>query len=80
MKPEWCPDDIWKRAQYYWRLDGCSAPTPNTYARALLTARQQGRDEGLEEAKAIASGFMDKISAEDFAAAIREKIGEHGNG
>lgn len=48
MKPEWCPDNVWNDAMACWKAMGFVNDRLNqlpVLARALLTARNQGRDE-----------------------------------
>ena len=40
-RPEDIPEDVWEAGLAAWRKDGCSAPEPNTYARAILAERER---------------------------------------
>ena len=92
MKPDWCPDDIWQQAEIEamkyveWLI-----PTPTdvdaehvlaqSFARALVAARAEGRKEGMEEAAhigyVVCAGTWHATLGDNVAAAIRAKA-KHG--
>lgn len=54
MKPDWCDEKTWDEAYTLssaWAIPKTEQTCAEDIARSLLTARQQGRDEGLEKAE-----------------------------